>query len=39
LIAGLAVVVFIEKIAAPHWRVDRWLAGLLISAALATVLI
>lgn len=38
-IAGLAVVVFIEKIAPPLWRVDRWLAGLLISAALATVLI
>lgn len=36
-IAGLAVVVFIEKIAPPLWRVDRWLAGLLISAALATV--
>ena len=38
-IAGLALVVFIEKIAPPVWRVDRWLAGLLISAAVATVLI
>ena len=38
-IAGLAVVVFIEKIAPTVWRVDRWLAGLLISGALATVLI
>jgi predicted metal-binding membrane protein len=38
-IAGLALVVFIEKVAPPVWRVDRWLAGLLISAAVATVLI
>jgi predicted metal-binding membrane protein len=38
-IAGLALVVFIEKIAPPAWRADRWLAGLLISAAVATVLI
>ena len=38
-IAGLALVVFIEKLAPRVWRADRWLAGFLISAAVATVLI
>lgn len=38
-IAGLAAVVFLEKVAPPVWRADRWIAGLLISAAVLTAMI
>jgi predicted metal-binding membrane protein len=36
-IAALGIVVFVEKIAPPAWRAERWLAGLLALAAIMLV--
>ena len=37
-IAALAALVLAEKYAPPAWRTDRWLAGLLVIAAIAVLL-
>ena len=38
-IAVLSVVVLLEKYAPPRWRADRWLAGMLLAAAIAILVV